>query len=58
MDSPVFMKINLNNRVTFKERHNSTLKYEEGEMVKEIGVSSVEQLIEETIPKRIRKETP
>ncbi|MDE0472493.1 MAG: aminomethyl-transferring glycine dehydrogenase [Ekhidna sp.] len=51
------MKINLNNRVAFKERHNGTSKYEEEEMVKEIGVSSVEQLIDEAIPKRIRKET-
>ncbi|MBC6401635.1 MAG: aminomethyl-transferring glycine dehydrogenase [Ekhidna sp.] len=50
------MKINLNDRIPFEERHNGPSEQEEQQMVKRIGVHSVEQLIDEAIPKKIRKE--
>lgn len=50
------MKYNLNDRVAFEERHNGPSMVEEQEMVKSIGAQSVEHLIDEAIPKAIRKE--
>ncbi|MBC6410894.1 MAG: aminomethyl-transferring glycine dehydrogenase [Ekhidna sp.] len=50
------MKINLNDRIPFEERHNGPSEQEEQEMVKRIGIPSVEELIDEAIPKKIRKE--
>ena len=50
------MKINLNDRVPFQERHNGPTRSEELEMNQSIGVSSTEQLIDEAIPKAIQKQ--
>ena len=52
------MNINLNDRVAFEERHNGPSKAEEREMVKSIGIPSIENLIDEAIPKAIRKQKP
>jgi len=52
------MKINLNSRVAFEERHNGISKYKEQEMLEVIGVSSVKQLIHEAIPREVRRESP
>lgn len=52
------MNVNLNDRVAFQERHNGPSQAEEQEMVKSIGVASVESLIDEAIPKAIRKQKP
>lgn len=50
------MSINLQDRVKFSFRHNGPRSVQIDEMTKEIGVSSVDQLIDEAIPKAIRKE--
>ncbi len=52
------MKLNLNDRVAFEDRHNGPSKQQVEEMVTSIGTSSVEQLIEEAIPTLIRKKEP
>ena len=52
------MNINLNNRVAFEERHNGPSKSQESEMIASIGASSLEHLIDEAIPKAIRKQAP
>lgn len=48
------MKINLNDRVTFESRHNGP-DVDHLEMLKTIGVDSVDQLMQEAIPNAIRQ---
>lgn len=52
------MKLNLNDRVAFERRHNGPSEEQVGEMIKAIGVASVDELINETIPANIRKQKP
>ncbi len=49
------MKINLNNRVAFEERHNGPSAEQEKEMLEAIGLDSIESLIDEAIPLAIQK---
>ncbi|MEH0157980.1 aminomethyl-transferring glycine dehydrogenase [Limibacter armeniacum] len=48
------MKIDLNNFEKFEERHNSPNHTQIEEMLKVIGVASVDELINETVPAQIR----
>ncbi len=48
------MSLNINYRENFRNRHNSIDEVAEKEMLKVIGVNSVEELIDKTIPKSIR----
>ncbi|MES2558146.1 MAG: aminomethyl-transferring glycine dehydrogenase [Bacteroidota bacterium] len=48
------MQINANHKDEFIYRHNSSMKHDTEAMLKTIGVSSVDQLIDETIPAHIR----
>lgn len=48
------MEINLNDRVAFERRHNGP-KIDHLEMLQDIGVNSVDQLIDEAIPTAIRQ---
>ncbi|MEP1096787.1 MAG: aminomethyl-transferring glycine dehydrogenase [Cyclobacteriaceae bacterium] len=48
------MEINLNDRVTFESRHNGS-DVDHVEMLKTIGVDSVDQLMDEAIPTAIRQ---
>ena len=52
------MKIDLNNFDRFEKRHNSPSSIEIEEMLKSIGVSSVDELINKTIPENIRLKQP
>lgn len=58
LNTPHSMKINLNDRVAFEKRHNGPSSIQEGEMIASIGAPSVEELIDEAIPKAIRKQKP
>ncbi|MEP5611244.1 MAG: aminomethyl-transferring glycine dehydrogenase, partial [Cyclobacteriaceae bacterium] len=51
------MEINLNDRVTFESRHNGP-DVDHLEMLKTVGVDSVDQLMEEAIPSAIRQKNP
>jgi glycine dehydrogenase len=48
------MQINANYKDEFIYRHNSSMKHDTEAMLKTIGVASVDQLIDETIPEHIR----
>lgn len=48
------MSLNINYRENFRDRHNSIDEISEKEMLKVIGVSTVAELIDKTIPKSIR----
>ena len=48
------MNINLNKREAFVDRHNGPSNGEMGEMTSFLGVSNIDQLIEETVPANIR----
>jgi glycine dehydrogenase len=48
------MKVNLNDRVSFESRHNSPNPSEINEMLQALGVSSLDELINETVPENIR----
>ncbi|HSJ67977.1 MAG TPA: aminomethyl-transferring glycine dehydrogenase [Anditalea sp.] len=52
------MKINLEPSVKFEHRHNSPSKEGIKHMLEKIGASSVEELIDQTVPKSIRLEQP
>ncbi|WP_186753677.1 aminomethyl-transferring glycine dehydrogenase [Echinicola salinicaeni] len=52
------MKIDLNPSVKFENRHNGPSSQEVTEMLGKIGVSSVDELIDQTIPKAIQLEKP
>ncbi len=52
------MKLNLNDRVEFERRHNGPSDSEISAMLQTIGLSSVDELINEAIPKPILKEDP
>ena len=48
------MQLNINHKDEFIYRHNSSMKNDTEAMLKTIGVNSVDQLIDETIPAHIR----
>ncbi len=52
------MKINLSNAVKFENRHNGPTSEEIAEMLEKIGASSLEELIDQTVPKSIQLERP
>ncbi|MBN3580824.1 aminomethyl-transferring glycine dehydrogenase [Algoriphagus aestuarii] len=52
------MKINLSNAVKFENRHNGPTNAEISEMLEKIGASSLEELIDQTVPKSIQLEKP
>uniref|UniRef100_UPI0025F4E901 aminomethyl-transferring glycine dehydrogenase subunit GcvPA n=1 Tax=Algoriphagus sp. TaxID=1872435 RepID=UPI0025F4E901 len=52
------MKINLSNAVKFENRHNGPTDTEIAEMLTTIGASSLDELIDQTVPKSIQLERP
>jgi glycine dehydrogenase len=52
------MKINLSNTVRFDKRHNGPTNAEIAAMLETIGASSLDELIDQTVPKAIRLEAP
>lgn len=52
------MQINLSNAVKFESRHNGPTEAEIAEMLEKIGASSLEELINQTVPKSIQLERP
>ena len=52
------MKINLSNAVKFESRHNGPTEAEIAEMLDKIGASSLEELINQTVPESIQLERP
>ncbi len=52
------MKIDLNARIPFENRHNGPDQTEIEEMLKTLGVETLDQLIEEIIPANIRMKSP
>ncbi|MCS5491940.1 aminomethyl-transferring glycine dehydrogenase [Algoriphagus limi] len=52
------MKINLSNAVKFESRHNGPTEAEIAEMLEKIGATSLEELIEQTVPESIRLTRP
>lgn len=52
------MTINLNPTDIFEPRHNGSGKEDTDAMLKTIGVESLDQLIEQTVPENIRLESP
>ena len=52
------MKINLNSSVKFENRHNGPSEQEVKLMLQQINASSLEELIDQTIPKSIRLTKP
>jgi glycine dehydrogenase len=51
------MNINLNQREAFVDRHNGPTKGQILDMIQTVGVDSIEQLINETVPENIRLRT-
>ena len=52
------MKINVNQRVSFESRHHGKNGQELAKMLQTVGVTSIDELIDQTVPKRIRLERP
>jgi glycine dehydrogenase len=52
------MKINLSNAVKFESRHNGPTDSEISAMLEKIGASSLEELINQTVPKSIQLDRP
>ncbi|WP_339751328.1 aminomethyl-transferring glycine dehydrogenase [Algoriphagus aquimarinus] len=52
------MKINLSNAVKFESRHNGPTDAEISAMLEKIGASSLEELINQTVPKSIQLDRP
>lgn len=52
------MQINLSNAVKFESRHNGPTEAEIAAMLDKIGASSLEELINQTVPKSIQLERP
>ncbi|GAB3229606.1 aminomethyl-transferring glycine dehydrogenase [Algoriphagus aestuariicola] len=52
------MKINLSNAVKFESRHNGPNEAEIAEMLEKIGASSLEELINQTVPEAIQTKKP
>ncbi|MEB2786218.1 aminomethyl-transferring glycine dehydrogenase [Algoriphagus persicinus] len=52
------MKINLSNAVKFESRHNGPTDLEITAMLEKIGASTLEELINQTVPKSIQLERP
>lgn len=52
------MQINLSNAVKFESRHNGPTEAEIAEMLEKIGASSLEELINQTVPESIQLKSP
>lgn len=52
------MNLNINFQEKFEERHIAPNKQDVPEMLKTIGVNSIDQLIDETVPTKIRLKSP
>ena len=52
------MQINLSNAVKFESRHNGPTEAEIAEMLEKIGATSLEELINQTVPESIQLERP
>ncbi len=52
------MQINLSNAVKFENRHNGPTEAEIAEMLDKIGASSLEELINQTVPESIQSKRP
>ncbi|WP_258102862.1 aminomethyl-transferring glycine dehydrogenase [Marinoscillum sp. MHG1-6] len=52
------MKVNLTERVSFQSRHNSPSATEISDMLHAVGVSSLDELIDQTVPGPIRLTSP
>lgn len=52
------MQINLSNAVKFESRHNGPTEAEIAAMLEKIGATSLEELIDQTVPKAIQLERP
>ncbi|MBN7813250.1 aminomethyl-transferring glycine dehydrogenase [Algoriphagus sp. H41] len=52
------MKINLSNAVKFESRHNGPTEGEISQMLEKIGASSLDELINQTVPESIRSPRP
>ncbi|OYX24328.1 MAG: hypothetical protein B7Z16_00715, partial [Algoriphagus sp. 32-45-6] len=52
------MQINLSNAVKFESRHNGPTEAEIAAMLDKIGASSLDELINQTVPKHIQLERP
>lgn len=52
------MQINLSNALKFESRHNGPTEAEIAEMLEKIGASSLEELINQTVPTSIQLERP
>lgn len=52
------MNINLNDRIPFESRHNGPNDQEIKEMLNTLGVSSLDELIDQAVPSSIRMKTP
>ena len=52
------MQVDLNERVTFEERHNAPSGEERKEMLSTLGLGSIEELISLTVPENIRLKNP
>lgn len=48
------MKVNVNQRVSFESRHHGKDKEELTKMLKTVGVSTIDELIDQTVPAKIR----
>lgn len=49
------MKLNLNEKIAFESRHNGPSVEETADMLRTIGLSSLDELVDEAIPEKIRK---
>ncbi|REE01734.1 aminomethyl-transferring glycine dehydrogenase [Marinoscillum furvescens] len=52
------MTVDLNERVAFETRHNGPTPSEESEMMRALNVASLDELIDQTIPQKIRLQNP
>ncbi len=52
------MQVDLNERVTFEERHNAPSDQERKDMLSTLGLGSIEELIGLTVPENIRLKNP
>ena len=52
------MKINLNQQLNFENRHNGPDEAQVREMLRTIGIDSVETLVHQTVPATIRLQQP
>src|ERR1700749_4759563 len=58
ISDPIFMKLNIDYQEKFQHRHIAPNEADTAEMLQAVGVNTIDELIGQTVPEKIRLKAP